>query len=65
LVKLLASDGIHLNQNLADSYAVVGVIGADNATIVENQLALPFAASEAESAGFSGGVEELNYIHNG
>jgi hypothetical protein len=41
------------------------MIGADNAAVTENKLTLPLAAFQTESAGFSGGVQQLYYVHYG
>jgi hypothetical protein len=41
------------------------VICTDNAAVTENKLALPLAAFHAESAGFSGGMKQLDDIYYG
>jgi hypothetical protein len=41
------------------------MICTDNAAVTENQLTLPLDALHTESAGFSGGVQQLYDIHYG
>ncbi len=63
--QLFFADGAGADQNLADAYAAVQVVGADQVPLVEHQLTLAPLAGKAQHAALAGPVQQLDDIDDG
>src|SRR6266480_784583 len=62
LVEDFGRDDVEVDEDLPDPDAIIQVIGTDHIAVLEDQLTFPLAALDAQNAGLSGRVQQLDDV---